>query len=145
MAPQPKPVWDYFRRTALPCGRLPTRLIYAQCKLFITFSEEVNTKLAEKISATTSERKKRRPAKDEIDAEADEEEEEDGERSRSFQLHEMEMIPCGTTGDDTRGDFPRDHLFGLRRFKEPLRNLENGVVLPSMTIIGRVEEEESRS
>jgi hypothetical protein len=120
-------------------------LIHAQCKLFITLSEEVNTKLAEKMSATTSERKKQRPAKDENDAEADEEEEEDAERSRSFQLHEMEKIPCGTTGDDTRGDFPRDRLFGLRGFKKPLRNLENGVVLSPRTNTGRVEEEESRS
>jgi hypothetical protein len=59
---------------------------------------------------------------DENDAEDDEAEEEDDERSRSFQLHEMEKTPRGTTGDDTRGDLPRDCLFGFRGFKKPLRN-----------------------
>jgi hypothetical protein len=39
MAPQPMPVWVYFGRAALPYGTLPTRLIYAQCKLCITLSE----------------------------------------------------------------------------------------------------------
>jgi hypothetical protein len=77
---------------------------------------------------------------DENDTE-DDEEEEDGELLRPFQLHEMEKIPRGTTGDDMRGDLPRDRLFGFRGFKKPLRNLVNGVAWPSMTNIGRLGEE----
>jgi hypothetical protein len=49
--------------------------------------------------------------------------------------------PRGTTNDDTRGDFPRDPSIRLRSFKMPLRNLVNGVVLPSVTNIGHLEEE----
>jgi hypothetical protein len=52
--------------------------------------------------------------------------------------------PRRTAGDDARGDLPRDRLFGFRGLKKPLRNLVNGVVLPSMRNIGRLEEESSR-
>jgi hypothetical protein len=52
MAPQPMPVWGYFGRTALLYGTLPTRLIYAPCKLCITLSEGDKAKLAESTSAT---------------------------------------------------------------------------------------------
>jgi hypothetical protein len=71
----------------------------------------------------------------------DDEDVEYAERARSFQLYEMEQIPSGTADDFESGDLPRDRLFGFRGFKRPLKTLVNGVVLPSMTRIGRLEEE----
>jgi hypothetical protein len=54
----------------------------------------------------------------------------------------MKQIPSGTADDFESGDIPRDRLSGFRGFKRPFTKLVNGVVLPSMTRIGRLEEEE---
>jgi hypothetical protein len=154
MAPPPTPVWAYFDRTALPYGASPTHLVYALCKLYATLSAEDRKAIDDNISAAAKERKKLDHVAEvagelgwdkfvELDENEGDEDEgvEHAERARSFQLYEMEKIPSGTADDFESGDLPRDRLFGFRGFKRPLQTLVNGVVLPSMTRIGRLEEE----